>query len=148
MIEKQDFYWGAALVRVLDDARCRSVGKDGCFYLVNSQQPVVLKYSTNSRTPWVFSFSEDEITRLDGTTQGRIAPVVGCICGGDGICAMKWTDVARLLGNRPGALSVKRRFHQRYGVSGPSGHFGKKIAINQWPGLVFTALATVNEEVC
>lgn len=137
MLEKQEFYWGAAIIRLLDDPRCASLSKDECGYLVNSMQLIVLKYSTKSRTPWRFTFGGDEIIRLADASDRYKSVVIGLICGGDGVCAITWKQAVTLLGGEPGWISARRNFHERYGVAGPKGELEGKISIRDWPALLF-----------
>jgi len=112
MIEKQDFYWGAALIRVLDHPKCVSLSKNEYGYLVNSTQFIVLKYSTKSRTPWHFTFGGDEIQFLVDACDQFTSVVIGLICGGDGVCAITWKQADSLLNGKPGWISVRRKFHE------------------------------------
>lgn len=137
MLEKQEFYWGAAVIRLLDDIRCTSLRKDECGYLVNSTQFVLLKYSTKSRTPWRFIFGEDEVVRLIGLSDRYSLVVIGLVCGGDGVCAIAWKQVTALLSNKPGWVSVRRNFRERYEVAGPEGRLNNKISVRDWPAILF-----------
>ncbi len=137
MLEKQEFYWGAAIVRVLDDSRCASLSKAEYGYLINSTHFIVLKYSTKSRTPWRFSFGEDEIKRFVDASDRYKSVVIGLICGGDGVCAIYWEQAMALLGAKPGWVSVRRNFHKRYAVAGQKDELNGKISIRDWPGLLF-----------
>lgn len=137
MIDKQEFYWGAAIVRLLEDSKCTSVQKHEYGYVVNSNVFVFLKYSTKARTPWGFSFSNDEISCLNPISSQYEKTVVGLICGGDGICAMDRLRLITLLAEKAGWISVRRKFNERYGVSGPAGGLDRKVPLQSWPLLVF-----------
>lgn len=52
MIEKLEFYHGAALVRLIEDARCEAITKHECGYLVNHSRIIMIKYSTKGHSPW------------------------------------------------------------------------------------------------
>jgi hypothetical protein len=137
MLEKQEFYWGAAIARLLDDAKCTNLCKVEQGYLVNSALFFLLKYTTKSRSPWRFTFGEDEIARLANVSSRYKRVVTGLICGGDGVCAISWDQLEKLLGGRPGWISARRKFHERYGVAGPAGELDRKISISDWPALLF-----------
>ena len=136
MIDKQEFYHGAAIVRLFEDPRCERVRRQGFGYIVNEGVFVFLKYSTKGRSPWGFVFSGEEVRKLNGITTRIFA---GLICGGDGVCAVAWDDVKMLLGKtqRSGRIAVRRRFNERYGVSGPATELKGKIPVKAWPSLVF-----------
>lgn len=137
MLERQEFYWGAAIIRLLDDPRCTDLRKDEYGYLVNSMHFVLLKYSTKSRTPWRFVFSEDEIARFTGISGRAKKVVVGLVCGGDGVCAIALEQAMTLLGAKSGWISVRRNFRERYEVAGPEGGLNNKISVRDWPAILF-----------
>jgi hypothetical protein len=64
MIEKLEFYHGAALVRLIEDPRCTRIAKHACGYLVNQNRIVAIKYSTKAHSPWGFTFSQDDLARI------------------------------------------------------------------------------------
>lgn len=137
MIDKQEFYWGAAVVRLLEHPRFSAIRKHEYGYLVNSSVFVFLKYSTKARSPWGFSFTNDELPRLVSLASQYERIVLGLICGGDGICAVDWKRLSPLLGDKPGWISVRRNFNERYGVSGPAGGLDRKVPLQGWPLVVF-----------
>jgi hypothetical protein len=137
MLEKQEFYWGAAIVHLLEDPRCVGVAKRENGYVVNATRFIVLKYSTKSRTPWRFSFGADEIKRLVEASSRYESLVIGLVCGGDGVCAITWKQAAEILGKEPGWISVRRNFHERYAVTGSAGELPGKVPLRDWPALLF-----------
>jgi len=137
MIEKLEFYHGAALVRLIEDDRCKSVGKSEYGYLVNGDRSVLIKYTTKAQSPWRFTVSEDDIARFDGAAEKFEICIMVLVCGGDGVCSVPWRTARDLLGGSPGWLAAKRSFNGCYGVSGSAGMLKKKIPVNQWPGIVF-----------
>lgn len=137
MIDKQEFYWGAAIVRLIEHPRFSTIQKHEFGYIVNSSVFAFLKYSTKARSPWGFSFTSDELPRLISLASQYERTVVGLICGGDGICAIDWKRLNSLLADKPGWISVRRNFNERYGVSGPAGGLDRKIPLQSWPLLIF-----------
>lgn len=137
MIEKLEFYHGAAIVRLIEDERCKSVGKNEYGYIVNDNRSVAIKYTTKAQSPWRFTVSEDDIVRYDLAAAKFESCVVALVCGGDGVCSVPWETARELLGGVPGWLAAKRNFNGCYGVSGTGGRLKRKIPVNQWPGIVF-----------
>lgn len=137
MIDKQEFYWGAAIVRLLEHPHFSAVRKHEYGYVVNSSVFVFLKYSTKARSPWGFGLTNDELPRLISLASQYNRVVLGLICGGDGVCAVDWKQLISLLGDKPGWISVRRNFNERYGVSGPAGGLDRKVSLQSWPLLVF-----------
>src|SRR5262249_19005294 len=118
MIEQLEFYHGAALVPVIEDPRCKSITKHACGYLVNGNRVLAVKYSTKTHSPWGFTFSADDILRLDAATTEAGHCLIALVCGGDGICALSWVVAKALLAESPGRLGVKRGFAGCYAISG------------------------------
>jgi hypothetical protein len=92
MIEKLEFYHGAALVRLVEDGRCASISKSDFGYLVNGDRLVLMKYSTKANSPWRFTFSNDDLARFDLANDQFHTCVLALVCGGDGICCTAWED--------------------------------------------------------
>lgn len=136
MIEKADFYHGAAIIRLVQDLRCVSLTKTDYCYVINQDRAVVVKYTTKSRSPWRFTLNSDDVKRLNAVTTQYHICILALVCGGDGICAVKWGVAAELIGDNAGWLAATRRFNGRYSLSGPNGVLARKISINQWPDLV------------
>jgi hypothetical protein len=138
MIDKLEFYHGAAIVRIVDDARCRSIQKHNSGgYVVNGDCLLILKYTTKAHSPWRFTFSEDDQSRI-GQAAGKFALcVLGLVCGGDGVCGIRWHQLNILLRDGAGWLATKRVFNGCYAVTGSRGTLEKKVALNQWPGILF-----------
>ncbi len=125
------------MLRVVEDARCRSVNKSNGGFLVNDQTFAYLKYRTKSRTPWTFQFGTDEVAHLNAVDLTFPKTVVAFICGGDGICGLPWFSVRELLAGQAGWISCARRFNEQYGVAGTVGSMRGKVPLHRWPGVVF-----------
>ena len=137
MIEKLEFYHGAALVRVIEDQRCEAIAKHEYGYCVNKDRILAIKYTTKTRSPWGFTFSTDDIARFAAAYKEFGECLIALVCGGDGICAFSWSIASALLGNSPGRIAARRGFAGCYALSGPDGELRGKIAMNQWPSIVF-----------
>lgn len=137
MIEKLEFYHGAAIIRIVEDVRCTSLRKGEQGYVVNANRAVVIKYTTKANPPWRFTVSDDDISRFDLAARQFDICVLALVCGGDGVCAVHWATARDLLGGVPGWLAAKRNFSGCYAVSGTAGTLKRKVALNQWPSIVF-----------
>jgi hypothetical protein len=133
MIDRQDFYHGAALLKLVVDPRCKNVRPIHSGYLVNGKTFVLVKYSTRHNSPWRFTVTEDECSLLTGASTVPRNGYIVLVCGGDGFCAISWNKAKVLLGEIAGWLSAKRRFNGSYTVSGPCGTLNRKVPLNQWP---------------
>ncbi len=137
MIDKQEFYHGVAIIRLLEDERCQKVKKHDFGYTINDDVFVFLKYSTKSRSPWRFSFRHDEVEQLNSLANSFRKIIVALVCGGDGICAVSWQEAAEIMGNEEGWISAKRNFNKQYGVAGPKGRLNGKVSLCEWPLKIF-----------
>jgi hypothetical protein len=146
MLYRNGYYHGAAIVRLLDDHRCRSVRKHGHFgYVVNEDMFVFLKYTTKARTPWGFTFDQEDIDRCISMSSSYRRVVLGFICGDDGVCALGWSQARRLLAEKPGRIAVGRKHNKQYDVWGSAGELKGKIPLNHWPTLLFEEAPITSE---
>ena len=136
MIEKEDFYHGAAIMRLIDYGHPLSFAKHDIGYRVNETTFLYLKYTTKSRSPWRFTFSQEEINRLRTLSETHRRVIVAFICGGDGVCAITAEELFQIGGLDLRWVSVQRKHRERYAVSGPAGDLGRKVALQRWPLLV------------
>ncbi len=65
---------------MLEDGRCQKVRGHDFGYIVNDEAFIFLKYSTKSRSPWTFSFSRDEIERVNLLATSFKAIILALIC--------------------------------------------------------------------
>lgn len=140
MMERAEFYHGAAIVRVIEDSRCQSISRCEYGYLVNADKLVCIKYSTKAHSPWRFTVTRDDIVRLEKAVGLFEKCIIGFVCGGDGVCAVRWEFVRQLLGTVPGWIAAKRKFNTCYSLTGPFGTLERKVAINGWPEILFEGL--------
>ena len=137
MIDKLEFYHGAAIVRIVEDARCRTIRKHDSGYIVNDDRLLILKYTTKAQSPWRFTVSLEDQARISEAAGHFVLCVLGLVCGGDGVCGIRWDQLNILLGEGAGWLAAKRVFNGCYAVTGSRGSLEKKVALNQWPGILF-----------
>lgn len=148
MLQKQEFYYGVAITRLLEDVRCGTLAKskDGLGYTVNNNCFFAIKYTTKARSPWQFTFSWDEASRLNNV-KDRDLKVLALVCGGDGVCALTWSEIYYLLDfddwmqllekeSFSRTISIGRRFNERYAVWGTARELKRKISLNRWPQII------------
>lgn len=143
MIDKQEYYHGAALIRLLEDTRCASVKKHAVGYIINDEVIVLLKYRTNNRTPWRFSFTLDEMISMETLYKENAKIVIALVCGGDGVCTIHAEELHSVMGDNPEWIAVRRSFNEKYGVEGPKGRLPKKIALRRWPSILFEPMSKI-----
>ncbi|MFA5829617.1 MAG: hypothetical protein WC843_03930 [Candidatus Gracilibacteria bacterium] len=133
MMDKSHYYHGAAVVSLLENENDFSISKKGFLgYVVNDKIFIFLKYTTKARTPWRFTFDQEDIDRCLKMSSEYNDVAVGLICGGDGICGLKWNEVRCLLEDKPGWISAKRKHNESYGVAGSITELEKKVPVGRW----------------
>ena len=146
MIDKADFYHGAALAMALDDSRCRDVAKCPPGYLVNDEVLAIVKYTTKNHSPWQFTFSTEDVARLQHCPDGVDRVVLALVCAGDGICTISAEAACALLEDAAASIGVRRKFRGWYGVTGPAGKLENKVAVKRWPEILFQREESSNDE--
>jgi hypothetical protein len=138
MIEKQEFYHGAAIIKLLEDVRCHDIKKHEHGFVVNGDVFIFLKYRTKSRSPWNFNLDSVDLQNIRSCISDFKQIIVVFICGGDGVCPILWQDIERILLGNPGWVSVRRSFNQQYGVEGSGCGLKGKISLREWPQIAFS----------
>ena len=136
MIDKQAYYRGAAIFQLLHDDRTETVRPARPGFLINDEVFALIKYTARVATPWQFTFSPAERDAVDKHRDDHEV-VLALVCGGDGICAVRWDDVEEILDNPPTWITASRKFNKRYAISGSAGEMDGRVPRNQWPGVVF-----------
>jgi hypothetical protein len=138
MLDKSAYYHGAAVIPILEDPRCRSIRKRGTLgYVVNEDTFLLIKYTTKERSPWRFTFDQEDIDRCVRMSAEHRRLVCGFVCGSDGVCAVDWVQGRELLGTKPSWIAVARKHNHSYSVWGANGELKRKVTLGKWPGLVF-----------
>lgn len=136
MIDKFEYYHGAAIVRLLQDERCRALHRKGLLgYVVNENTFLFVKYTTKARTPWRFTFDQEDVDRANKMSEDYDQVLVPMVCGGDGICVITWDEAVRLLGNAPGFIATARKHNEQYAVWGALEELKHKVSFRRWPSL-------------
>ena len=133
MIDKKDYYHGAALMALMGSGKAVEVQAVGDAYLVNRRSLIIPKYSTKKHSPWSFSFSQVELQLLRSQPGAGPRKLYVLICGDDGICALDGVEADGLLGAQGMQLRVHRRHGGHYDVSGSA--WSRKIPPGRWPAI-------------
>ncbi len=136
MIEKSQYYHGAALISLLENEGF-SIKKKGLLgYIVNDKVFAFLKYRTNSRTPWTFNFDQEDVDRCIKMNSEYGGVVVGLTCGGDGVCWITWNEASALLDSKPGWITLRRKHGESYGVTGQASDMKRKVPVSRWSTII------------
>ena len=136
VIDKQAYYRGAAIFHLVDDERMETVVRVRPGFLINDEVFVLIKYTAKLSTPWQFTFSPTERDSIDKQHRDYLV-VLALVCGDDGICAVRWDDVASIVDNPATWIAVHRKVNKRYKITGNGGEMQGRVPRNHWPGVVF-----------
>jgi hypothetical protein len=138
-IQKQEFYEGAALHRLIRNSGGARIIYSAPFFIFDDRVQVYLKYSTGIRSPWGFTFNPDEQDLLHREATA-LRLVIGLICGADGITALPFEHYAKVAQQRDSAVRVScfRRHRESFEVSGPDGSMPGKISPSNWQQILAT----------
>lgn len=139
MIDKEEFYRGAALSLLLEDFRCNSVRKLGRGGYIAHDTFFQIRFTTKVRSPWGFAITEADIKRFHDAEQEAASSLLVLICGGDGICVLKQQEVSKLLGGNAGWISARRKHNTQYELRGANERLDYKVPRNRWPAIIFDA---------
>ncbi len=137
-IQKQEFYEGAALHRLVCSAqRTLRIALESPLLVFDERLQVHFKHSTKKTSPWGFTFTPDEQAMLEQRAR-RLPLVIGLICGSDGIAALAHADYVRVAPRQSTALRIAcwRRHREHFEISGPSGALPSKVAPSDWDRLL------------
>ena len=138
MLDKSEFYHGAAIARLLEHRKCMSVRRHGQLgYVVNETMFVFIKFSTRANSPWQFTFDAEDVARSFNLAREFGTLAVALVCGGDGVCALSFPEIWKLLQDKAGSIGVRRKHNESYAVRGTAGELKRKIPLNRWPLIVF-----------
>jgi hypothetical protein len=136
MIEKAQYYHGAAIIALLENENL-SVKKKGLLgYVVNDKIFTFVKYTTKVRGPWRFTFDREDVDRCVKMLEEYDSLVIGLVCAGDGVCALSSEEMKLLIGVNPGWISVQRKHGESYGVAGSLTEIRGKIPVSRWSTII------------
>lgn len=136
-IQKQEFYEGAALHRIIRGSAGTRVAHSPPLFIFDERLQIHLKYSTAKRGPWGFTFMPEEQILL--REHSRVMTlVIGLICGADSVAALPYDDYAYVAALKDVALhiSCRRSHREHFEIRGPDGVLPGKIAPSDWTKLL------------
>lgn len=132
-IKKQEFYEGAALHLLARGRGTLTLRHEPPCFVADDRLVLYLKYCTKVRSPWGFTLGAGELDHL-GEYDSRFDVVLGFICGGDGVAAVRYDEVRQITAGQTDVFHIAcyRKHHEHYEVSGPSGTLSHKVAPSDW----------------
>ena len=138
MISDSDRYYGAVFNRIFDRLKkAASVEKirsvSAGFFLLNDRLPIYIKYSTNRRSPWHYTFHRQQQKDQQILFERYGECIVVFVCGKDGIASLCHTDFRKVLDHEfdeQESVSIRRRHNEMYKIKGKDGSYERKVARN------------------
>jgi len=145
---KYCFYHGAAIIRILQDERCKSVedyfDQDNSSYIVSGKYGIYIKYSEKRMSPWSFNFQDRHRKKILELFSKYDKCFILLVCSDIGVCCLNKTDLHRVIdlgggSNFPKTISISKRKREKYKISGTDGDLKYKIGDNDFPDKIFVA---------
>ncbi|MBO6687594.1 MAG: hypothetical protein JJ931_05390 [Henriciella sp.] len=138
MITDTSRYFGAVFSYIVDrwdgSVAIRKAYEDFAgFYLLNERLPIYIKYSSQRRGPWKFTFHKEHQERQQFLAEVHKECIMIFVCGRDGIVALKHQDFRAVLDENFEAqesVTVRRRHNKMYQIKGRDGVLEKRISRN------------------
>src|SRR6266436_6042717 len=132
-IKKQEFYEGAALHLIARSGLVTSIRYQQPFFLLNECITALLKYSTRGRSPWGFTFTDDEQRQLLAMSS-RFPIVIGLVCGSDGVAAISYESYLSVAPQMKSTVHIAcyRDHGEHYEITGPDGPLKRRVAPSAW----------------
>ena len=136
-IQKQEFYEGAALHRLIRGAGDVRIRYAAPLFILDERLQVHLKYSTLVSSPWGFTFNPDE-QQLLGSRAAELPLVIGLVCGADGIAVVTFEQYTLIAHSHDAAIRVAchRKHRAHFEVTGPDGTVPGKVPPSDWHRLL------------
>jgi hypothetical protein len=136
-ISKSSFYIGAAHQQLLSSGESIQIQFRSPFYVLNGDVFCYHKYSAKATGPWGFTLSSEEQHFLIGSNDTAQTWLV-LTCGGDGIAAIKRSELCTLLNSSGAAqrIACSRLHGGHYSVSGPRCVLPSKVAPSRWKSVL------------
>ena len=130
---KEAFYEGSALYFLARTGNVKNIRHNSPFYVGNNRIHVLIKYSTANRSPWGFTFTPEDQSRLTNKATTN-AVVIGLICGSDGVATLAYKSYREIVIDKEASIRIScfRKHGEHYEISGPEGVLDRKIPPSMW----------------
>jgi len=149
MISDQELLHGAALLKLIENFKTVQIQHGdqvhSSLYVINSGESevaVLLKLSTRRKSPWQFTFSQQEENAVARFRRSRpdTALFFSLVCFKDGVCCVNYETLAQLTGHSIAlrSVGVSRPSGGSYHLSGPERQqLRRAIPQSDWPRALF-----------
>ncbi len=91
-------------------------------FLINNSIGLYIKHSSKRMSPWLFSFTKDNLLELKLLEESAQLTFISFVCGHDGFLTLSKEELQRLSGKKQSddslTIHVKRRKRHMYAVGG------------------------------
>lgn len=118
------------------------------YFRIGERAGLHIKYCQNRLSPWTFTFTKEQKTKLVTLSDECANVVVALVCERAGVAALSLGDVWSLIKSpeenpNQASISVSRRPRQQYSVKGSLGTLERKVADNELENWVAGSLGRV-----
>ena len=100
-IQEKDIYHGSALTQIAEDPTFKALNKADArygHYQVNTNRRLLVKYSKKERTPWQFTFTDDDIRTInDDLRRKDDRTFVVLVCGHECVAILDAAQINEVL---------------------------------------------------
>ena len=142
-IQDLHFYHGSALTQIAEHESFKALNKTDAkygHYRVNTDRQLFVKYRTNRRSPWHFTFQLDETAAIRRAIETKERTFVCLVCGRNTICCLRQEELEQLVDIRSRVQQWIRVEVPKGGslhVTGKAGALSRTIPHNSFPSKVF-----------
>ena len=139
-IQEQDIFHGPGLVQVVEHPSFKALNRASAkygHYLINTDRHVFAKYSSRKKSPWQFTFQQDDLTNIQGQSG---AVFVMLSCGHETICALTKAELEEIIdldSSAQQSVTIEVPSGGSCHVRGNLGKLSKAIPHNQFPKKLF-----------
>jgi hypothetical protein len=142
-IQEQHLYHGAALTQIVQHQSFKALNRASekyGHYLVNTDRHVFVKYRTNDKSPWQYTFSPEELSTIDDEIKHKKRVFLCLVCGQTTVCALDADQIQVVLDltkKEQQWIRVEVPSGSSCHVSGSKGKLEKTVPHNSFPDKVF-----------
>jgi hypothetical protein len=141
-IQDKDIFHGAAFTQIVEHpsfkALNRATDRYG-HYQINQGRFIFMKYSKATKSPWSFSFSDEDVEAIKNSSDDTF---VCLVCGKTTVCALNKKEIAKVLAFNSTVvqfITVKVPPGGSCHVHGTAGDLGSAVPHNSFPNKLFPA---------
>lgn len=141
-IQEKDLFHGAAITQIVEHPSFKALNRVGDkygYYSINHDTRIFIKYRSNPRSPWAFTFQPGELEVIKASLDKTVV-FLCLVCGQYTVCALDGDEIKSAVDvDADGSQWVRVESRERGSmrVRGTKGEINHAIAHNSFPDKVF-----------